>query len=409
MTDVSVPMPLDPGEAQLSLCLDCAKHPSLKALVEAHAATGVTCGVCHAPPNVASAACEIAQIDALTNLTKALVRFYFSEYLYNGHWGGDVEPEDLLAEPNPITETETHLFKTRDPEAIMEFFGGLFAAQPYPPRDKGVWLYAGHGPDGARDLQFAISERDSPILSSFRRRLNDTNPFHLEPEMDSLLMRIGPRIDRAVDVGAKFFRARKGVKQVYHNISDALFATDVRREPYQAGTLGAPSPLMTGPGRLNRAGFAYLYLASDAATAAAEIRPHPGHFLSIGQFESTRRLRIASFDQDIADFAQSDEDLELFHFLYSADLAMATPVTPEAATRYSITQLIADCLRRAGFDGVSFKSSLSAGVNLCVFDPGQFAYVHDSAVVMKVRGLAYDLEDSATILSPTADDLTVPD
>ena len=213
MTDISASTgPLDPGDAQLSLCVDCAKHPSLKAFVEAHAVANLTCGVCHAPPNVASAACGLGQIDALTNLTKALVRFYFSEYLYNGHWGGDVEPEDLLAEPNPIIETQTHLFKTRDPDGIREFFEGLFSAQPDPPRDKGIWLYAGHDQYGTRDLQFAISERDSPILSSFRSRLNDTNPFHLEPEMDKLLERIGPRIDRPIEVGARFFRAQRRQK-----------------------------------------------------------------------------------------------------------------------------------------------------------------------------------------------------
>lgn len=409
MTELAAQQPdLNDDVFSMGLCVDCAKHPSLKAFVEATAIEGPICGVCRftdLPYRVS----DPAQNDALTNLVKALIRFYFSEHAYNGHWGGDSEPEGLLAQSNPIIETESHLFRTREPEAIEEYFNGLLAAQPYPSRSEGVWLYAGFDAESGRNLQFAISERDSPVLSDLRSRLETTNPFHLEPEIDELLGRIGPRIDRHIEIGQRFFRARIGVRQSYHHLGEALFDSEVRREPFQKGQLAAPPPLAARAGRLNRAGFSFLYLASDPLTAAAEVRPHPGHYLSIGAFESRERLRIASFDQDIAAFAQSDEDLDLYHFLHSADLTMATPVAPEAASRYSTTQLIADCLRRNGFDGVAFRSSLSDGVNLCVFQPESFAYVEGSAVVKKVERLAYQLADAAMTLEPNSEDMPFPE
>jgi hypothetical protein len=101
------------------------------------------------------------------------------------------------------------------------------------------------------------------------------------------------------------------------------------------------------------------------------VRPHPGHFLSVGEFECREDIKIASLDADMQ-LAGNERELELFHFLYSADQLMATPVLPEETASYSITQLIADCFRQKGFEGVSFKSSISVGKNLCVFKPELF-------------------------------------
>lgn len=42
--------------------------------------------------------------------------------------------------------------------------------------------------------------------------------------------------------------------------------------------------------------------------------------------------------------------------------------------RYLITQLIVDCLRQKVFAGVSYRSSVGAGENLCIFDPEDFAF-----------------------------------
>jgi hypothetical protein len=86
---------------------------------------------------------------------------------------------------------------------------------------------------------------------------------------------------------------------------------------------------------------------------------------------------------------------------------MALPVVPGDARRYSITQLIAECLRQNGFDGVSFKSSVGGGQNLCVFRPESFGQVNGSAIVREVKSLSYGLETSPMILKPGADHFLV--
>lgn len=74
-------------------------------------------------------------------------------------------------------------------------------------------------------------------------------------------------------------------------------------------------------------------------------------------------------------FAKNEHDLALYHFIYSTDELMALPVVPGETRQYSITQLIAECLRQKDFDGVSFKSSVGEGQNLCVFRPDSFVPV----------------------------------
>ncbi|MFM6831522.1 MAG: RES domain-containing protein [Novosphingobium sp.] len=68
----------------------------------------------------------------------------------------------------------------------------------------------------------------------------------------------------------------------------------IRRQPYNGVEIGA-SP-KTGHGRLNREGEPVLYLVSKAHTALAEIRPYPGHYVSVGGFKTLADLKLADFD-----------------------------------------------------------------------------------------------------------------
>jgi hypothetical protein len=386
----------------ITLCVDCAKHPSLKRFVELHAVEGPVCGVCQ-ETGYPYQACAPERKDELTNLIKALIRFYYNEHEYNGHWGADDEPEDLLVRSNPILESSSSPGRTRSPERAHEFLYALLSAQPYPPVEEGISIYAGHDKDGVRGLNFALKEEASPILRSYVARLARQNHFDVEPDLLRFLDEFSDRVTRVVSGGTKFFRARIGVEAKFADHSDYGWRRPIVRQPYSGTSLSAPPPLLASLGRLNRAGVAFLYLASDAATAAAEVRPHPGHFLSIGQFECQKDIKVASLDADIVQFAGNERELELFHFVYSADELMATPVLPEKTARYSITQLIADCLRQKGFDGVSFRSSISAGNNLCVFKPELFVPVEGSEIVQQVKSLVYELEASPMIRQPNAD------
>ncbi|WFU80731.1 hypothetical protein QA645_41015 [Bradyrhizobium sp. CIAT3101] len=205
----------------VTLCKDCAKHPSLKHFVELHAAEGPVCGVCQETGYVYPA-CAPAQKDELTNLIKALIRLYYNEHEYNGHLRADDEPENLLARPNPILESSSSPGRIRSADRTVEFLYALLSAKPYPPVDEGISVYAGFDEDQVRGVNFALKETPSPILHSFAARLRNQNHFDIEPDLLCLLDEFTDRITRIVPAGTKYFRARIGVQ--------ARFA-DLRRCP----------------------------------------------------------------------------------------------------------------------------------------------------------------------------------
>ncbi len=137
---------------------------------------------------------------------------------------------------------------------------------------------------------------------------------------------------------------------------------------FLGAAIGAPPPAKATPGRLNRDGVSFLYLATDEVTAVAEVRPHPGHRVSIGTFRSLRDIRIADFGAiDIADFSSSDARLDIFHFGLTISREISLPITPEDRHKYTVTQLLADIIRRQGYEGIRFPSSVAAGSNVCIF------------------------------------------
>ena len=400
MTDDIDADDLDPET--LSLCLNCAKHPALKRFVREHRVEDVRCGICLAvdPP-----ACDLGQRKELNYLIRSLMRFEYDESAFNTHFGADHGPEALLQVPNSIVEHAGHLFKDRSPERSEPFLVDLFANDVYPDEAEGVSLFAGHSEE-TRLFHHALKHGDRSALEHFKYRLERENYFDVEPDLVQMIDKVADRITVTAPQGQIYFRARIGIEGRFEDMSE-LFNPQTRYKPYQGAALGAPPPLVAGAGRLNRAGVAFLYLASDLDTACCEIRPHPGHMLSIGQYMSLRPLRLANLETDIGAFATSDDELDLFAFVFAADMAMSLPVLPGEAVRYSITQLIAEVLRQRGFDGVAFKSSVSAGRNVCLFKPGTCVFIEGSAVVRRVTGLTYALEEAPSLQQEGADDIRV--
>lgn len=386
-----------------SLCEDCAKHPALKRFIAAHGAEDQVCGICFRDPDETpyrTAAPE--QFPALSNLVKALIRYEYDEERYNRHFGGD-EISGLLSDPNPIIhheETATYRRNALDSEPYLL----RPVSDVYPPYESGVALHAGYSDGLQNTLLSALKSGGSAEFSEVRRRIAGENYYTVEPAVIEMFDAIGPRIDSIVSRGASYYRARIGIEDRYLTDGAFGFNTRVRSEPYEGPLLGAPPPPLAQGGRLNRAGVSFLYLASDPDTAAAEVRPHPSHELSIGAFRALRDIRLANFNVDIDAFASSDQQLDLFSFVRATDAAMSLPVVPEAAGRYSITQLIADVARQRGYDGVGFMSSVGTGQNVCVFDASTFEYVPGSAEVKRVASLRYELSPVEAVLTPGSGD-----
>lgn len=387
---------LDP--ATLSLCKSCAKDRTLKEFIAANTGGDAYCGVCLSP-YTRDETCKLERRGDLTNLLKALVRFHFDESDYNPHWGGEHSPADLLYVENPIVHHETTLFSWREKDWSSILFEDLFGSEPYPDPKTGVSVYAGFDDGGGRMFSRSISRGENWSFWSFRRRLFTENHFDVEPDVREFITKAGDRIARTIPAGSAYQRARIGAHRFARTFEGSL-----AYKPYEGPELGAPPAPKATSGRLNRAGVAFLYLATDAETAAAEVRPHPSHLLSIGTFMTKQDLRIAAFDVGIEAFFGNEDDLHLFDFLFTADKAMSMPALPEDEMRYSITQLIADSIRIAGYDGVTFRSSVAGGQNLCVFSPDGLEYVEGTGTVLEVTKVNYGTAPATIVDATNAED-----
>ena len=236
----------------------------------------------------------------------------------------------------------------------------------------------------------------SSELDDLSKALLRTNYYELEDASSDACNSSAPNISHAVTIGECFFRARIGFQGEALRTDLEAPEDDVPVQvvfPYIGEQLAAPPQDVARGGRLNRSNITFLYLASTLETALAEVRPHPGHTVSIGQFRSDRNLKIANLaGVELLPFATSEAALRDFVLLRSIEYAFATPVLPDDPVGYLLTQFLADTLRRMGFNGAMFHSSVTAGVNLVAFEPAAFSYVAGSADVRTIISVAYAAE-----------------
>jgi len=126
-------------------------------------------------------------------------------------------------------------------------------------------------------------------------------------------------------------------------------------------------------GRANPKGIPYLYVATDQDTAVAEVRPWVGSYVSAAQFALKRDIRVVNCTTDghgLNLYCQEPAPEERERAVWrDLDRGFSQPVTPSDDTAdYVPTQIIAECFRSNGLDGLAYRSSLGQGHNVALFD-----------------------------------------
>jgi hypothetical protein len=168
---------------------------------------------------------------------------------------------------------------------------------------------------------------------------------------------------------------------------------------FQASQMGAPPRRIASYGRANPAGIPYLYLGSTPDTAISEIRPHTGDRVCVAEFRTPRYLGLVDLRNpkktvspfelgEATDILQMRNDLP---FLERLGTELTSPIVPQAAAiDYTPSQYLCEFIKRCGYNGVVYRSSVSAGINLALFDP---TIAEPGAVAQyKVTGVSIDVE-----------------
>ncbi|MEM9463201.1 MAG: RES family NAD+ phosphorylase [Myxococcota bacterium] len=373
-------------EHTLTLCVKCAHDQRLRDFIQKYGTATTACSLCG---EKYSQAARVGKDAGLADIIKALVRFHYSEFDYNRHWGGN-ELYEILAQDNPIL----HFSGPTATDAFAWFIEKL-TEPAYPPANEGVSLYYGRDGTGRGAFGIPLSRQKSRELEETRHALRKQNHFELEDPWLDRLGNLRQRLTQTVKNGSHYFRARIGVASLKLKTTDLFEEAKLIASPYSGDQIGSPPPhIVASGGRLNRPSVSFLYLTDTAETALAELRPHSGHYVSIGCFVANSDLEVANLARvDFGEFMATDQTLDQYVLLQNLNRAFSKPVVPDADGGYLLTQFIAGILRKLGFSGVVFSSSLGAGLNLAVFQPSLFSYVPRSGTVRQVTAVSYTTED----------------
>lgn len=320
-----------------------------------------------------------------------MIRIHYSEYEYNGHLGGD-HLSTILFGKNEIFD----LSQSANQEEFESSFSDVEDGW-YPEGDDKVSLGGGYW-DG--NILFSLAKYQHHRVYRLAEAALKSNSYNLLEDAKSIFASISDLVREEVRQDSVWFRARLGFKEKFRS-SLGAYSQYYAYSPYARNEVGAPPPHIASEGRLNRHRMSVLYLASDELTAISEVRPHPGHILSVGQFLPRQSITVANLASPRVEGHASDKLLDRLHLAISLGVFANLPVTPETRHWYMATQLIGDAARESGFQGIMFRSTVSSGTNLVVFDPSLFNQAHLVRPV-EVESLSYRI---APLLDASSVDL----
>lgn len=201
---------------------------------------------------------------------------------------------------------------------------------------------------------------------------------------------------REIPAGSVFWRSQMG-NDWRPVIQDGERITD---EPVPLPPkMMKPVPQMVSEGRTNPKGIPCLYLATDKQTAMSEVRPWMGSYVSVGEFKTLSNLRIIDcsihHSKQPLFFIRTPSEEEIAQAVWAhIDHAFSEPVSAsDMAVDYAPTQILAELFRGEGYDGVWYKSALSDGFNLALFNIDSATLV--SCQLYEVKRIQYSFSESS--------------
>jgi hypothetical protein len=205
-----------------------------------------------------------------------------------------------------------------------------------------------------------VSEELEDVWNNFCEEIKYENRFFIQKQID--LDKLGDLLSYlSVNLENKFlYRARNNLKR------------NIRK--FKPQSMGKPPTKKSLHGRANPQGIPYLYLASDHETAIAEIRPSVHDKITVGKFKISATIQAIDLrNPGIKSPFEHGDELEYIiqhlSFLRKLGSEISKPINPEDQDLdYIPLQYLCEFIKHRGYDGVIYKSSVSAGYNIAVFN-----------------------------------------
>ena len=363
-----------------NICVECVKDQHLKMLVQQEGVIG-DCSLCGEKQPILD-----SDSDRFFQLTKALVRFFYSEWEYNTHWGGENLETLFYGDDNIFFD----ISRSQSDEAYDELTSSITAGQVYEDYDTGVSLFAGYDEGVQNILLEAVSLDLDKQLLRIAEKLKTNNYFDFEKDIITTLKKYETVAQTPLLKDLDLYRARVGFKARKRKI-DSGFEVEYHFSPHIGKDIAAPPPNLASNGRVNRPGVSYLYCATDKYTAIAEVRPHPQDKVSIAKFRINNDLNLYDLSQSkLYYFFESDKLLDDYKPFNTLGSFLNKPIPPsDQSHHYSITQLIADCIRQLSYAGIIFNSTVGDGVNVVLFNQNDADQIQEDAEIVVIEKVSY--------------------
>lgn len=178
-----------------------------------------------------------------------------------------------------------------------------------------------------------------------------------------------------------FYRARR-----IHSGNIRNIIADGKVEGFDKGNSGAPPEGKAPSGRANPAGISMLYLASDIATACAEVRPIPTQLISVGSFKL--KMNAPIIDLCVAQIKDSNKYSreKMYIALKKIMFEFARPQDEQTDIDYAVSQFITGFFKQKGFHGIKYLSSHNnskGSYNLVLFDENLAECISEHGVIYR--------------------------
>ena len=211
----------------------------------------------------------------------------------------------------------------------------------------------------------AYSEFIKSLSSNNNEKIEETSLIKL---LDKAIEN-GSELESIINKGTMLYRARN-VKDVAdlpildNNSDDDKFLSGFNEYDSKDPPFGVSSE-----GRWNYKGASYLYLSEDQYTACAEIKPEFSYLLSLATFQIKEGLKIIDFTNDkklktLNEFAKG-LDIGIGCLITNVMRQYTIPI--ENTEEYIASQYISDYFRKAGYDGIAYRSSQTGHTCYVIF------------------------------------------